>query len=81
MQTEENYVRNQYSFDDFRCKKEYCFRDQLKITECYLRDVTKASPVKNFIDRLNLRELQIYQSNLLQKVQRNTYQSGKSSFK
>ena len=27
---------------DFRCKKEYYFRNQLKIPECYLQNMTEA---------------------------------------
>ena len=49
----------------------------------FFAECDRSSPIKNFTDRLNLREWKqmICQSNVLQKVQRNIYQSGKSDFK
>ena len=43
----------------------------------------RSSPIKSFTDRLNLPELQVddISANLLKKVKRNLYQSGKSGFK
>ena len=42
----------------FAVKRYYYFRDQLKTIECYLQNVkNRRSPIKNLIDRLNLRQL------------------------
>lgn len=41
----------------------------------------RSTPVKTITAMLNLGALQMYQQHFLQKVQRNIYQSGKSSLK